>query len=45
VALGRITSLPALRAVQRMGEEIGEGELAAFESLSRRIAEELAGAR
>ena len=42
VPLERIASLGSLRALQRMGEEIGEGDLPRFADLQARIENELA---
>jgi V/A-type H+-transporting ATPase subunit A len=42
--LDRITSLGALRALQRMGEEIAEGDAGAFGKLAQRVEEEFRAA-
>ena len=44
VALERIASLPVLRSLQRMGEEIGEGEAPRLDKLARRVEDEFRAA-
>jgi hypothetical protein len=40
--LDRIAALPVYRAVQRMGEEIGESDLARFDQLAATLESEFA---